>query len=96
MAISTLKRTSMSLDPETLENLDELAKYWAISKAEVIRRAIRKLSEEAKHESRESREMTPIEAIEWLGKNGITQETADKWKAEIKAERMAWRGWWEK
>lgn len=42
-----LTRTSMALDGYTLKALDFLAKKWEISKAEVMRRAVSKLKEQA-------------------------------------------------
>ena len=45
-AYTTLKRTSMSLDVETLDNLAILAEKWGTSKSEVIRRVVRKSREE--------------------------------------------------
>jgi len=33
---------------------------------------------------------TPLEALEWLQKNGISSEAATKYIAEIRRERRAW------
>ncbi len=89
---STLKRTSMSLDQETLGALELLAKKWNTSKSEVIRRAVRKFKED---EAMKASRMTPIQAMEWLQENGITQEQADNMKEEIRLERLAKKYWWE-
>lgn len=89
---STLKRTSMSLDQETLGSLESLATKWNTSKSEVIRRAVRKVKED---EAMKASRMTPIQAMEWLQENGITQEQADTMKEEIRHERLAKKYWWE-
>ena len=89
---STLKRTSMSLDQETLGALELLATKWNTSKSEVIRRAVRKTSEE---EAAKSPRMTPIEALRWLRKNGISREATEAWKDDIRLEREARPNWWD-
>jgi len=82
----------MALDLETIEALESLSKKWAVSKAEVMRRSIKKLQqEENKQES-----LSPLEALMKL-KNGagISQKEADRFKAELKEDREAWRDPWE-
>ncbi len=91
-AYTTLKRTSMSLDVETLDNLAILAEKWGTSKSEVIRRVVRKSREE---EAAKPPRMTPVEALLWLRKNGISREKADAWKKDIRLEREAKRHWWD-
>lgn len=90
---TTLKRTSMALDEESLQNLESLSKDWKVSKAEVLRRSL-KIAKEKNDTIK--LDLTPLEALEWLRKNGISQDQAEEWRAEIKAERMAWVGPWEK
>ena len=89
---STLKRTSMSLDQQTLDSIELLASEWETSKSEVIRRAVRKLKED---EAMKTACMTPVQAMEWLQENGITQEQADTFREEIRLEREAKKYWWE-
>ncbi|RYD40746.1 MAG: CopG family transcriptional regulator, partial [Verrucomicrobiaceae bacterium] len=60
---SPLIRTSVSLDQGTLDTLAELAQRWSVSKAEVMRRSIRKLKEEADNDDRAP---TPLQALDWL------------------------------
>jgi Arc/MetJ-type ribon-helix-helix transcriptional regulator len=80
-----LVRTSVSLDTGTLEILDGLAKRWSVSKAEVMRRAIRKAREEA---DAEDQRPSPLQALEWL-QNGAGLSVAEgaEFKANIGAER---------
>jgi predicted transcriptional regulator len=93
MAATTHKRTSMSLDPGTLGDLDELAKHWAISKSEVMRRAIRQLRENLKSQPEA---LTPLEALDRLQNGeGISSEVAEKWMKEVRDERNAWRDPWK-
>ena len=88
-----LTRTSMSLDPATLKTLAALSGRWSVSKAEVMRRAIRQLQEQA---DREDSRPTPLQAMEWLQNGGgITLQEAASHQAAIADERQAKRYWWE-
>ncbi|MES2440965.1 MAG: ribbon-helix-helix protein, CopG family [Verrucomicrobiota bacterium] len=90
---TSLVRTSVSLDTGTLNVLDELAKRWSISKAEVMRRSIRKLKEEA---DAEDRLPSPLQALEWLQNGaGLSVAEGENFRADIEAERQAKRCWWE-
>jgi len=93
---TTLKRTSMALDLETLEALELLSKKWSVSKAEVMRRSIKK-SQQEENEKQETipSVSTPLEALMWLKENGITKEQAETYKAELKLEREIWKDPWE-
>ncbi len=88
-----LKRTSMALDAGTLSALDSLAKRHAVSKAEVMRQAIRKLRLEAEAEDRRP---SPLTALDWLQDGGgLSLAEGAEFKADIRAEREAKRMWWE-
>ena len=88
-----LVRTSMSLDTGTLGALDSLAKRWSVSKAEVMRRAIRKIKEEA---DAEDLRPSPLQALEWLQNGaGLSVAEGGEFKSDIEAERLAKRYWWE-
>jgi Arc/MetJ-type ribon-helix-helix transcriptional regulator len=89
---SNLKRTSMSLDQQTLASIESLATKWETSKSEVIRRAIRKIRED---EAMKAARMTPVQALEWLQENGISQAEADTLMEEVRLEREAKKYWWE-
>jgi len=83
----------MSLDAGTLGILDSLAKRWSVSKAEVMRRSIRKMKERVDDDDKRP---TPLQAMEWLqGGAGLSVAEGDEFKANIKAERQAKRYWWE-
>ena len=86
MAVTTSKVT-YSLKPETVDRVAELALRWGVPKSEVIRRAIDKAPQDL---PAEERDMTPLEALEWLQKNGISAKAAAKFNAEIRRERRAW------
>ena len=91
--LNPLIRTSVSLDQGTLDTLAELAQRWSISKAEVMRRSIRKLKEEA---DTEDKSPTPLQALNWLQDGaGLSVEEGEAFKAEVVAERAAKRYWWE-
>ncbi|MES2659357.1 MAG: ribbon-helix-helix protein, CopG family [Verrucomicrobiota bacterium] len=90
---TSLVRTSVSLDTGTLGVLDELAKRWSVSKAEVMRRSIRKLKEDA---DAEDMRPSPLQALEWLQSGaGVSMAEGEDFKAKIGAERQAKRYWWE-
>ncbi len=88
----TLTRTSMALDHGTLKALKDLAQEWGVSKAEVMRRAVRKAKEEAECEKRLPE---PMQALDWLQEGGLSVKEAAAFRAEVKAERNAKRYWWE-
>lgn len=86
-------RTSMSLDTGTLGILAKLAKRWSVSKAEVMRRAVRRLDEEA---AAEDSRPSPLQALKWLQDGGgLKVAEGEEFKAAIQAERQAKRYWWE-
>ena len=62
-----LKRTSMALDAWTIQALKELSEKWGISKAEVIRRAVRQFKEKS---DVENQQIDPLQALEWLQQGG--------------------------
>jgi hypothetical protein len=83
----------MSLDTGTLNALDGLAKRWSVSKAEVMRRAIRKLKADAEAEDQRP---SPLQALGWLQDGGgLSVAEGAELKAEVAAERQAKRYWWE-
>ena len=88
-----LKRTSMALDPGTLESMTELAKRWSISKAEVMRRAIKHYKEEA---DRRAALPEALDALAWLQNGGgLSVHEAEDFRREMRAERQAKVYWWE-
>lgn len=89
----SLTRTSMSLDELTIQALDTLSKKWGISKAEVVRRAVKTLKAQA---DQEDRLPSPIAALDWLQNGGgLVADEAAEFRNEVKAERDAKRYWWE-
>ena len=86
MAITTSKVT-YSLKPETVDRVQELATVWGVPKSEVIRRAVDKLPQEL---PAEEKVLTPLAALAWFRKNGISAKAAAKWNKEVLAERRAW------
>ncbi len=83
----------MALDQTTLQSLNTLSKLWHVSKAEVMRRAVKHARLEA---DRQERQPKPLEALDWLQKGGgLSIEEAAEFRADVQAERMAKRYWWE-
>jgi hypothetical protein len=88
-----MTRTSMALDGWTIGTLKQLSEKWKISKAEVIRRAVRQLNEQAELEDRAP---TPLEALDWLQNGGgLMADEAAQFRAEISANREARTYWWQ-
>lgn len=88
-----LTRTSMALDQFTVRVLDLLAKKWGVPKAEVMRRAVRRIKEE---EDMKDQCPKPLQALDWLQHGGgLTVQEAEAFRAEVQAERDAKRYWWE-
>ena len=88
-----LTRTSMALDQFTIRVLDLLAKKWGVPKAEVMRRAVRRIKEE---EDMKDQCPKPLKALDWLQNGGgLTVQEAEAFRAEMQAERDAKRYWWE-
>ncbi|MFU8821417.1 MAG: ribbon-helix-helix protein, CopG family [Gammaproteobacteria bacterium] len=82
MATLTIKST-YSLDPQTVRDLERLALKYGTSKSDVLRRAVRSL---AAQES--SPEAPGLQALEELQKRiGLTEENAADWATKVRRER---------
>jgi Arc/MetJ-type ribon-helix-helix transcriptional regulator len=82
MATPTIKST-YSLDPQTVRDLERLALKYGTSKSDVLRRAVRSLA---------AQEIAPqaqgLQALEALQKRiGLTEEKADDWVKKVRRER---------
>ncbi len=89
----SLTRTSMALDAWTVQSIKELSEKWSISKSEVMRRAVRQLKEKA---DKEEQTVDPLQALNWLQQGGgLVADEADKFRADLKAEREERKYWWE-
>jgi len=82
MPTPTIKST-YSLDPRTVRELERLARRFGTSKSEILRRAVHAL---ARHETQP--EPQSLQALEELQKSvGLTTEGAEDWAAQIRRER---------
>jgi hypothetical protein len=86
MAITTTKVT-YSLNPQTVEHVQELATAWGVPKSEVVRRVV----DDAVIEKLYGRKETPLEAFRRLRKSGrgLSVAAAKKFNAEVRAARRA-------
>lgn len=83
----------MALDQSTILFLDILAKKLALSKSEIMRRAVAKMKED---EDMKDNCPKPLQALDWLQNGGgMTLQEANAFKDEVSAERDAKRYWWE-
>ncbi len=88
-----LTRTSMALDHETLQALKDLTLRWGVSKAEVMRRAVKRTKEEA---DKDAALPPPLEAFQWLQNGGgLNPQEASVLREEVREERQAKHYWWE-
>ena len=79
-------RSTFALDPETVEELGRLADRWQVSKSEVVRRIVHTAAvideTAAAHDA--------LAALEELQERlALTEEQADEWSRQIRAEREA-------
>lgn len=82
MATPTIKST-YSLDPQTVRDLDRLARKYGTSKSDVLRRAVRSLA------AREAMPETEgLLALDELQKRiGLNAAAAEAWAEEVRSER---------
>ena len=84
MAILTVKST-YSLDVETVQQLEGLAKHWNTSKSAALRRAIRTAARRALPLNTEG-----LDALDRLQRLlSLDRQTAADWENEVKRERHA-------
>ncbi len=83
MATPRIKAT-YSLDVETVHQLEELARRWSTTKSGALQRAI--------NETAASERPSRLQAFRALQQSlALTEEKADTWIREIRAERDGWR-----
>ncbi len=87
MAIPKIKAT-YSLDAETTALLDKLARRWAVSKSEALRRIIRAAGSAA--ESGTTQANPRLAAFDRAQQSlGLTERVAAVWERQVRAERKA-------
>jgi len=83
-------RTTFALDAVTENSIRRLAALWKISKAGVVRRSVAEAERAASNMARPS----PLEALQWLQKNGtLTEVDVQKWSS---ASKSGWEEAWER
>ena len=82
MAVPTVK-TTYSLDIETVQALERMARRWGVSKSEALRRAIRSANIEAADDDR-TRALDELQAS-----LGLDAKSADAWASKVRSERRA-------
>ena len=80
------KRTTISLDNETVRKLHQLSQLWGVSQAEAIRRAI----ESADQTSSYSHSLA-AKYQEYLDKGGLSSQAAEQYLQEWTQDRATWR-----
>ncbi len=79
-------RSTFALDRETVENLERLAKKWGVSKSEALRRVV----DAAACVEEVDAAADALAALEELRERlALTEEKADAWIREIRAQREA-------
>lgn len=82
MATPTIKST-YSLDPQTVRDLDRLARKYGTSKSDVLRRAVQSLA--AQEESPATEALRALDELQQ--RIGLTEAKADAWAEEVRSER---------
>ncbi len=84
MATITIKST-YSLDVETVQRLDDLAKHWNTSRSGALRRAIHSAARQVGSDHDKA-----IEALDRLqGLLALDRDSAQAWADEVRRERRA-------
>ncbi len=85
MATPTVKST-YSLDLDTVQSLERLARQWGISKSEAIRRAVKTAAASVPDERAEA--LAALDRLQQaVAKSGIDVKA---WARNVRAERKAW------
>ncbi|HRP88304.1 MAG TPA: ribbon-helix-helix protein, CopG family [Gammaproteobacteria bacterium] len=82
MATPTIKST-YSLDPQTVRDLERLARKYGTSKSDILRRAVQSLA--AQDASPAAEGLLALEKLQT--RIGLTAEKADAWVADVRNER---------
>lgn len=86
MAIQAYKST-YTLDKESVEHIDYLAEYWKTSKAEVIRRCVKK---EVDRMVRKINPISVLEALESHPELWLDEVALQSWAKETEESRKDW------
>lgn len=82
MALSTIK-TTYAFDAETVRLLERLARRWAVSKSEALRRAIRAAATSAAYGPDD-----PLAVLDALQRSvRLAPRSADRWARTARADR---------
>ena len=84
MALTKVKST-YSLDVNTVQLLDSMARGWGVSKSEALRRAIR-LAASQKLSDVDVR-VALFDRIQQQA--GLTEQDAERWRKEVRKDRQA-------
>ena len=84
MAVTSIK-TTYSLDVETVEALEQMARRWRVSKSEALRRAIRLAAGQTAGGAAEA--LTALDSLQ--ASLGLDTEGADDWEKARQNERSA-------
>lgn len=83
MATSSIKST-YSLDPGTVRDLERLALRFGTSKSEVLRRAVRALAQQEPNPATQS-----LEALNKLqSRAALSEKTIEEWALRVRHERQ--------
>jgi predicted DNA-binding protein len=84
VAVPKIKAT-YSLDVETIEALETMARHWGVSKSEAVRRAIHA----AAHLAQANERSAAIEALDALqAQLGLSAQAAEHWARTVRSERQ--------
>jgi hypothetical protein len=81
------RRTTFSLDPETIERIKRLASHWNVSQAEAVRRAVARAEEEIVSDTNDIAHRLDS----YHASGGIARETAEHYLGRVAEDREKWR-----
>lgn len=79
-------RSTFALDPETVNALDLLARRWAVSKSEVLRRVIG-IASAVEEVDASSDALAALDELQAL--LGLDEKAAEAWARAVRLERAA-------
>ena len=83
MAIPMIKGT-YSFDVDTVQNLEQMASHWGVSKSEALRRAIRTTAQSL------PTAVSPLDALDQLQRSlNLNPANAQAWSRRVRTERRA-------
>lgn len=80
------RRTTFSLDDQTVNRLKKMAAIWKVSQAEVVRRALERVEKDLDNQN----EAILTQLQQYHSGGGLDSDAADRYLDEVAANRATW------